>query len=487
MLIYSKILSTTEFCICIINIILFAFIVIKDFSFSAHAGVIPFIPVYAEQLGISASAVGVILAVLSCLTVVTKTVFGGIADHFQKLKHVLIFLILMDIIADLGLNFIPKPHQIPINITNFNILCYKNTSYVVDFNFQSCRSSFTNSTKECSVSCPLCQYNTINCVERNETGTASFLTNETEDFFRNCLEEENVKCTNTCFDDSELCKSVKGTNPSLQIYTLTLFMTLIFIALGSIVSLSDAACYNALSDQPQNFGKQRLWGTIGWGTFGLLVGYLNQVFSENSKIYNYSAGFYMLVILFAIDLIVINQLHLKNIIVSKNICKDVGTLLVQPNILLFIITMFAIGVITGIARFYLFWYLRTTLGANQLILGLTVGVQCFLGELPFFFFSGFIINKLGHINTFTMCLMAYGFKFLFHSFLTNPWLALPVELLRGPCFGSFYSAMTSYSRMISPKGTDATIQGIVSGTFEGLGEFCVTFSFLKLQKHLYKK
>lgn len=445
--------------------------------FSAHAGVIPFIPVYAEQLGISASAVGVILAVLSCLTVVTKTAFGGIADHFQKLKQVVVFLILVDIAADLGLNFIPKPHQTPLNITNFNILCYKNTSYVVDFNFQNCPFRLTNSTKECPVSCPLCQYNKTNCLERNGIDSSLFFTNETEEFFRNCLQEEDVKCTNTCFDDSELCKSVTGTNPSLQLYTLTIFMTLIFISLGSIVSLSDAACYNALGDQPQNFGRQRLWGTIGWGTFGLFVGYLNQVFSKTSKIYNYSAGFYMLVILFVIDLIVISQLHLKTLKLSKNICKDVGTLLIQPNILIFIITMFGIGVITGIARFYLFWYLRTTLGANQLILGCTVGVQCFLGELPFFFFSGFIINKLGHINTFTMCLMAYGLKFLLHSFLTNPWMALPVELLRGPCFGSFYSAMTSYSKMISPKGTDATMQGIVSGTFEGLGKLSTLFSF----------
>jgi len=79
------------------------------------------------------------------------------------------------------------------------------------------------------------------------------------------------------------------------------------------------------------------------------------------------------------------------------------------------------------------------------------------------------LKRLGHVNAMTMVLIMFGMRFLIYSFIDNPWLVLPVELLNGVTFGLFYATMTSYASVIAPPGTATTIQGLVGGLFEGFG------------------
>merc|ERR1712117_189291 len=86
-----------------------------------------------------------------------------------------------------------------------------------------------------------------------------------------------------------------------------------------------------------------------------------------------------------------------------------------------------------------------------------------------FFLSGWIIRKFGHSNTMSLVLGAFGARLLLYSVITNPWYSLMVEVLNGVTFGIFYATMTSYAHIISPKGYESTMQGIVGAAFEGLG------------------
>lgn len=90
--------------------------------------------------------------------------------------------------------------------------------------------------------------------------------------------------------------------------------------------------------------------------------------------------------------------------------------------------------------------------------GLVMGIQCFGGELPFFFLSKWIFKRIGHINAMSIVLVAFGVRFLLYSFLTNPWWVLPIEFLNGLTFGIFYSTMASYASLVAPPGTEATLQ-----------------------------
>lgn len=95
-----------------------------------------------------------------------------------------------------------------------------------------------------------------------------------------------------------------------------------------------------------------------------------------------------------------------------------------------------------------------------------MGIQCFGGELPFFWISGWILKKIGHIHAMSMVLAGFCVRFFLYSLLVNPWLALPIELLNGVTFGIFYSTMASYASIVAPSGTEATMQVIQA--FNGL-------------------
>lgn len=126
----------------------------------------------------------------------------------------------------------------------------------------------------------------------------------------------------------------------------------------------------------------------------------------------------------------------------------------------------AVGFCTALVWNLLFWHLED-LGRAQgcdymeymkTLQGIIMAIQCFGGELPFFILSGWILRKIGHIHTMTLVLCAFGVRFLFYSFLVNPWYIIPIEFLNGLCFGLFYATMASYASIVAPAGTEATLQ-----------------------------
>ncbi|CAL1299110.1 unnamed protein product [Larinioides sclopetarius] len=437
----------------------------------ALAGVIAFISVYAKQLGISAGALGFIFASVSSFAVISRPLLGSLVDHFQRLKLVLVCLVLINIAADLVMNFIPQPASIPVNTINNSLICHQNISYNIRLRTDICEWNINFCDGDCIYSCHRCKFNRTTCTYNSQTlSNSKLISNESQNCIQqilaNCNDSIMEHCTEWMKDSND--GSITPENPLLQLCTVTVLTVLMYICMGSLASLSDAACYNALGDRRDLYGKQRMWGTMGWGSFAFIAGYLNQLTTGSSSKYNFSAGFFMSIVLFLIDLLVISKLKLENTKKSKHIFKDVGNLISKPSIILFLLRVLSVGIFRGMSSYYVFWYLRT-LNASQMVLGCASAVLCFLGELPFFFLSGWIIRKIGHMNAFIVSFSSYGIKFLSYSYIVNPWWSLLIEVLQGPCYGCLYAAMTSYAKIISPVGTEATVQGLASGTLEGLG------------------
>lgn len=133
------------------------------------------------------------------------------------------------------------------------------------------------------------------------------------------------------------------------------------------------------------------------------------------------------------------------------------------------------GLCTGLIWNFLFWHieeLAADMGCGsyswiKTLEGLVMAVQCLGGELPFFFLSGWILNRIGHVNAITLIMLVLGLRFILYSVITNPWWFLPLEATNGLTFGLFYACMASYASIVSPPGTEATVQvGIWSFEFE---------------------
>ena len=200
---------------------------------------------------------------------------------------------------------------------------------------------------------------------------------------------------------------------------------------------------------------------------------------------NYTPAFLLMGGLLVLDLIISSRMQLSISVKPSSMLGDMWHLLSTPRVIIFVIWCTAVGILTSVVWQWLLWFLQdlsTAMHSDKfgckdsegpdwvtLLLGLNMGIQCWVGEVPMFFLSGFVIKTLGHSNTMTLVLGAFGFRFLLYSFITNPWYSLPIEILNGITFGIFYATMTSYAHIISPPGFESTMQGIVGAAFEGLG------------------
>lgn len=167
------------------------------------------------------------------------------------------------------------------------------------------------------------------------------------------------------------------------------------------------------------------------------------------------------------DMIVSSRLKYSQTKLSSNIIKDVGKIFKSFRVIVFFLWCVTVGLGTAMIWNFLFWHLENLAvqqeacsfdSSMKTLQGLMMFVQCFFGEVPFFFLSGKLLKKIGHINAMNLVLVGFAVRFFLYSLLSNPWYALPIELLNGITFGVFYSTMASYASIIAPLGTEATLQ-----------------------------
>lgn len=259
-----------------------------------------------------------------------------------------------------------------------------------------------------------------------------------------------------------------------QFWAFFACMVLSWTGMAVVVSLSDAICFHVLGDRPQLYGQQRLWGAVGWGICSVLAGLLVDQMSRGQLLKDYSGVFYMMAALMAADLAVSARLGADDphATQSRSVWRDVGVLFLSPAVCVFFVWCIVIGLGTALIWNFLFWHLENLADADgscdddigggtewmKTLQGLAMGIQCLAGEIPFFFLSGAVLKRIGHVHAMSLVLLAFGVRFLLYSVLSNPWWVLPIETMQGVTFGIFMATMTSYASIVAPPGTESTLQ-----------------------------
>ncbi|XP_055937231.1 uncharacterized protein LOC129966723 [Argiope bruennichi] len=241
---------------------------------------------------------------------------------------------------------------------------------------------------------------------------------------------------------------------------------LVFITLDTcinvIFTLSDTACCENMGKKGADYGKQRLWGSFAWGLLAPVGG----------AITDFTGDYIVTGILFAVlsTIMIWNilKMDLRKPQFSKDILKKVGTVMKEKEFLCFELGVFVNGIGLVFIWFYLMWFI-ISIGGNRLICGLTQTVQSFLGEIPFMFFSGWMLKRLGYWNVMMLSLLAYCVRFLWYSQLHSPWMALPIDWTHGVTYGVFYASLATYAKVKSKRGTETTMQAVIAATHDGLG------------------
>ncbi|XP_063221253.1 major facilitator superfamily domain-containing protein 6-A [Bacillus rossius redtenbacheri] len=503
------------------------------FLFSAGtAPIVPFITVYARQLGFSSVVVGTMYTILPVCGMLAKPLFGAAADHFRLQKFIFLLFQVVTLLAFFAIKFIPElPNQsfASLDCDSLTVIkacnnasinqctldrfqseendasvvfcqleCYaQNSSFVEELCFQWKIQQYCESGSSSVAESHLLHGSTnLNVPVRfkAEVPLKHTVQNEGCLYFRvnatyfdgthavpYCNKLTSVKCNIACYDETlnEVLKKPTGDDFSVssfyQFWLFFLLLILSWVGMAVVTSVGDAICFGLLGDRPSDYGNQRLWGAVGWGIFSFASGALVDEFSVNKVNKDYSAMFYLMAIMIILDFVVSLKIKHTQTKLSNSIVRDVGGLICDVRICVFLLWCIAVGICTGLLWQFLFWHLEDLVeGCSaekwiKTLEGLVSAVQCFGGEIPFFFLSGSLLQRIGHVNAMSLVLAAFGVRFMLYSYLTNPWWCLPIELLQGVTFGLFYSTMASYASIITPPGTDATIQGLVGAIFEGVG------------------
>ncbi len=238
--------------------------------------------------------------------------------------------------------------------------------------------------------------------------------------------------------------------------TVTAFAFLV----SPIVPLIDNSALEHLGERKNQYGKLRLWGAIGWGLAGPVVGQLMERGGVEWSFYSYAL--FMLT-----GLLVTLRLPITRSSIGQAFWHGFGVLMGNRRWLFFLAVIFVSGVGSGIVHNYLFLYMNA-LGSSTTLMGLALTVAT-LSELAVFSFSDRLLERWGTRTLLAVSVVAVIARLLVYSVVTVPWLVLFIQLLHGLTFSGRWAAGVAYAGKIAPAGMGATAQAVFSGVLLGLG------------------
>ncbi|XP_043481994.1 major facilitator superfamily domain-containing protein 6 isoform X1 [Leptopilina heterotoma] len=487
------------------------------FLYNAATGcIVPFLPTLAKQLGFSGILVGTVYTILPISGLIAKPLFGSLADKYKLHKSFFLFFQAFLTISFFTMHFIPEV----VTSADTRLKCDNSEAFLElcpeKLFSQDVLNNVISSNKsegDCQISCQsLSIINDTVCTHWHLCNPDGIPFNFTAHYdiyhnlpLKHCV---NVKVEKAIFSDGQstrrLCESrvstpcriscskhppmdnlIRQTKNSTSFsqtstYQFNLFLwasITSWIGMAVVVSLGDAICFNLLGeDKRKEYGKQKMWGSIGFGIFGISAGYLVDVFSRDETNKDYTCIFYIMLVAMIFDMIVSATLTKRSLDPGESepsVLWELWSLMREGRILVFAFWCIGSGMCTGVVWNFLLWYTEELVPADAIWLktlqGLVIGVENFLGELPFNFISGTVLRKLGHINVMSLVLLVYAIRFMAYSITTNAWWIILLEVLHGPSTGLCWPAMVSYGDKVAPSGTKATIQGVVGAIFEGVG------------------
>jgi PPP family 3-phenylpropionic acid transporter len=210
----------------------------------------------------------------------------------------------------------------------------------------------------------------------------------------------------------------------------------------------------------EEFGKFRLWGSIGFIVATAISGGL--FFEDNLTItvYLYSGS------LFVLGLI---SLRLPDRHISTDVQWIDGLRLLAGNrrLRLFLVGVIFVGITVGISDQYLVVYMNE-LNASAWIIGATIAVTA-VPEIPLMNYAETFIRKWGLRLTYIAAISALPVRWLFNILVTDPNIALPVQALHGVAMSALLAVGVIYIDNVLPNTLRASGQAIYSTSLYGLG------------------
>lgn len=241
---------------------------------------------------------------------------------------------------------------------------------------------------------------------------------------------------------------------------LLMVVTIYAFFAAPVMPLVDNSVLEQLGERRALYGRQRVWGAIGWGASAAVAGALVERFGLG-------IAFYVFLFYYVVLLLITSRFRVSAGTVGQPFWQGLRVLAKDRPLMVFLISVLFSGIGSGIVHNYLFLYLAD-LGAGETLMGLSQTVATF-SEVPVFFFSAWLLRRIGARGLLLAALAAYVVRLLAYTAMPSVWWVLPINLLHGLTFSALWVAGVSYANEVAPKGLGATAQGLFTGMTMGLG------------------
>lgn len=398
--------------------------------FAGFGSTFPYLTVYFKQIGLTASYVGTLSGIRPLVQFFSGPFWAYLADKYRSRKLVLCMSVVAWLIFTLALAF---PHS------------KKSTCETIN--------STIHHAEKRSIPHGVTSYPGLPLAPIHAAVSEGLLANKKSSI--SFTAEHKLQTTKVIVHDK---------NEMERLF----YIFLILIVVGEIFEapsfiMIDTALIQKLGDKCHDYGKTRCFGSLGYGLASFGVGavldttryvYCGREMNNYMVVFYFFVGFMVIAFIFVLALFSFK--YTEDSSSASSSIFEVYKLCFSPKYATFLLTAWFMGIGNGGQVTFINWYLED-LGATKFMMGLTTTIRA-SAVIVGFFCSGVVINKIGELQSVFWSLLLFAVIFYGYSYLINPWLVIPLEILQGFVYAISWSTCIVYLSAVTPDDGAATMQ-----------------------------
>lgn len=248
---------------------------------------------------------------------------------------------------------------------------------------------------------------------------------------------------------------------SVQFWPVLCFIVAMTFFRNPISPLVDSTAVSLVKQSGSTYGRQRLWGSLGFATVSYTLGRLISTA-------DLSLAFWAHALILILGCTVLGRLlpvqsHSQRV----NLWAGLHTLAGQPSYLGFLLAVVLFGFAMSIYLTFLSLHMLNLGGsATQLgLMWLTMGGI----EVPIMYFGARRIERYGYRRILQLSFFGFIIGWTAMAFAPSPLFLILNVLWIGACFSCYWVSVVNYADQLAPPGLNATTQAILGAAQSGLG------------------
>ena len=254
------------------------------------------------------------------------------------------------------------------------------------------------------------------------------------------------------------------TTQLVPLIALTILQAIFATAIGPLI---DSAAIEIANKERVPFGVVRLWGSVGFIVFSLLMGWLLITVPLTYAFYGYAACM-------TCGAIVALPLPARQQFWNASLLQGFKQLLAQLPLTLFLLSALLVGAAGTAVQFFFALHVQF-IGGDSSVIGIAGAIGAFV-EIPILFRAESVIKRIGGLwSGVVIGTAVYALRWWLLASATTPLMIYLTQLLHSVSFGIYLVCAVAYMEQQAPKGLSATAQALLTSSMWGLGAMIGAF------------